>query len=287
MNTRKQVLIMTALLLVMLMVLGVYAAWYPSRAKDAQVHFDGATAERAAIVFARNCRLCHGDVGEGGAAGARLPAAPALHRADLMGFVDSGGTLVDDIDATATSFNVSDASKFKGGMTIIIGDEWMDLKGIDGKKLTVSRPAGYTHAEPHSKDATVSFRDPAVLKDKIKLITNTVTCGRVGTPMPPWGQSQGGPLSDEQIRQITVMITQSRWDLVKEEVDTEDKLVVHLTEPMDDTTITMRVTDVAIFSAKAAIRIGDERLRITAVPAPPAGKKTWAEVPVKQRAGII
>src|SRR3954454_19736937 len=175
MNTRKQVLIMTGLLLLMLMVLGAYAAWYPYRADDAKVAFDEATAERASIVFARNCRLCHGDVGEGGALGARLPAAPALHRADLMGFADSEGTLADDIDAAATSFNVSDASKLKGGMTILVGDEWMDLKGIGGKKLTVSRGSGYTKAEPHSKDATVSFRDPAVLKDKIKLMTNTIT----------------------------------------------------------------------------------------------------------------
>jgi len=287
MNTRKQVLIMTGLLLIMLMVLGVYAAWYPYRADDAQVHFDEATAERAAIVFARNCRLCHGDVGEGGALGARLPAAPALHRADLMGFVDSDATLAEDIDAAATSFSVSDASKLKGGMTILVGDEWMDLKGIAGKKLAVMRGSGYTKAEAHSKDATVYFRDPAVLKDKIKLMTNTITCGRVGTPMPAWGQSQGGPLSDEQIRQITVLITQSRWDLVKEEVDMEDKLAVHLTEPMDDSTITMHVTDVAIFSEKDAIRIGEERLRITAVPKPPAGKKTWAEVTPRDRAGIV
>src|SRR5687768_9384513 len=254
MNTRKQVLIMTGLLLIMLMVLGVYAAWYPYRAEDAQVHFDEATAERGAIVFARNCRLCHGDVGEGGAAGARLPAAPALHRADLMGFVDSDGVLTSDIDATQTTFDTSTAAKLKTGMTIIIGDEWMDVKNIDGNKLTVSRPAGYTHAEPHSKDATISFRDPAVLKDKVKLITNTVTCGRVGTAMPAWGQLQGGPLSDEQIRQLTVLITQSRWDLVKEEVDREDILTVHLTEPMDDSTISMRVNDVSIFTEKDAIR---------------------------------
>jgi plastocyanin len=287
MNTRKQVLIMTSLLLIMLMVLGVYAAWYPYRADDAKVAFDEATAERASIVFARNCRLCHGDVGEGGALGARLPAAPALHRADLMGFVDSEGKLTKDIDAAATTLELDNVAKFKGGMTIIVGDEWMEIKGINNKTLTVKRGAGYTKAEAHSKDAGVSFRDPAVLKDKIKLMTNTITCGRVGTPMPPWGQSQGGPLSDEQIRQITVLITQSRWDLVKEEVDTEDRLTVHLTEPMDDTTITMRVTDVAVFSAKDAIRIGDERLRITAVPNPPGGKKTWAEVPVKDRGGIV
>lgn len=278
---------MTGLLLIMLMVLGVYAAWYPYRAEDAQVHFDEATAERAAIVFARNCRLCHGDVGEGGALGARLPAAPALHRSDLMGFVDSEGTLAADIDGSATSFEVSSTAKLKGGQTIIIGDEWMDIKAIDGKKLTVTRAGGYTKAESHSKEATVSYRDPAVLKDKIKLMTNTVTCGRVGTPMPAWGQTQGGPLSDEQIRQLTVLITQSRWDLVKEEVDIEDKLTVHLTDAMDDTTITMRVTDVAIFSEKDAIRIGEERLRITAVPKPPTGKKSWAEVPAKDRGGIV
>jgi plastocyanin/mono/diheme cytochrome c family protein len=286
MNTRKQVLIMTGLLLVMLMVLGVYAAWYPYRAKDAQVHFDEATAERAAIVFARNCRLCHGDVGEGGAAGARLPAAPALHRADLMGFVDSDGVLTSDINATQTTFDTSSSAKLKTGMTILINDEWMDLKNIDGKTLTVSRPAGYTHAEPHSKDATISFRDPAVLKDKIKLITNTVTCGRVGTAMPAWGQSQGGPLSDEQIRQLTVLITQSHWDLVKEEVDKEDMLTAHLTDAMDDSTISMRVNDVSIFTEKDAIRIGDERLRVTGVPRPPQGK-TWAQVPAKDRGGII
>src|SRR3954470_5154113 len=124
MNTRKQVLIMTSLLLIMLMVLGVYAAWYPYRAADAKVAFDESTAERASIVFARNCRLCHGDVGEGGALGARLPAAPALHRSDLMGFVDSEGTLTKDIDAAATTIEVSSAAKLKGGQTIIIGDEW-------------------------------------------------------------------------------------------------------------------------------------------------------------------
>jgi hypothetical protein len=84
-----------------------------------------------------------------------------------------------------------------------------------------------------------------------------------------------------------VLIQQSRWDLVKHEVDIEDKLAVNLTDPMDDTTITMRVSDVSVFSEKDAIRIGDERLRVTAVPKPPTGKKSWSEVPVKDRGGII
>ena len=40
--------------------------------------------------------------------------------------------------------------------------------------------------------------------------------------MPAWSQAQGGPLSDEQIRQLMVVITQDYWDLVKAEVDVED-----------------------------------------------------------------
>ena len=275
---------MTGLLLMMLMILGIYAAWYPYRAEDAQVHFDEATAERGAIVFARNCRLCHGDVGEGGSLGARLPAAPALHRADLMGFADSGGTLSSDMSASANSFQVSDAAKLKGGQVILIDEEWMDITGIDGRNVSVKRASGYTKAAPHSSGATVSFRDNDLLRDRIKLMTNTITCGRAGTAMPPWGQSQGGPLSDEQIRQLVLVITQSRWDLVKEEVDHEDLLTAHLTDPMDDTTISMRVNDVSVFTEKEAIRIGDERLRITGVPKLP--RDASGNLP-KDKSGII
>ncbi len=50
----------------------------------------------------------------------------------------------------------------------------------------------------------------------LNLIKNTITCGRVGTAMPAWGVEHGGPLSDEQIRQLTLLIMQGRWDLVAE-----------------------------------------------------------------------
>jgi mono/diheme cytochrome c family protein len=53
---------------------------------------------------------------------------------------------------------------------------------------------------------------------------NTISCGRTNTFMPMWAQRFGGSLSDTQIHQIVTMITQNRWDLVKEigeEHDTE------------------------------------------------------------------
>lgn len=269
MNTRKQVLIMTALLLMMLIIVGAYAAWYPYRATDAQEEFDELSAGRGAILFARNCRLCHGDVGEGGALGARLPAAPALHRPDLQGFSDSKATLSSDLDATSATVPVSDGSKFKAPQTILIDEERMDLKRVDGNNLTVGRAVGHTEAINHTSGGAVLILDPAVLKDKVKLITNTITCGRVGTAMPPWAQSQGGPLSDEQVRQLMTLITQGRWDLVKEEVDIEDRINVKLLQPVSEDTFSIFVSDVSVFNEKEAIRIGDERIRVTGVPVLP------------------
>ncbi len=110
------------------------------------------------------------------------------------------------------------------------------------------------------------MRDAAVLKDKVKLITNTITCGRVGTAMPPWAQSQGGPLSDEQIRQLMMLISENWWDLVAEEDDIEDAVKSRLQREIDESTISIPVTDVSFFTAKDAIRIGDERIIIDAVP---------------------
>ncbi len=284
MNTRKQVLIMSGLLAVMLLLIGAYAAWYPYRAKDAQAEFDDQTAERGAMLFARNCRLCHGDVGEGGALGARLPAAPALHRLALQGFADSKQTLKSDVDMTTEEIPTTSGAAFKPGTTIAIDDERMALKKIEGDTLYVERGTGHTEAAPHSAKAPILILDAAGLADQVKLITNTVTCGRVGTAMPAWAQTQGGPLSDEQIRQLMTLITQGRWDLVKTEDNVEDKLATKILDPVSEDTISIKVSDVSVFNAKQAIRIGDERLRVDAVPV--LTKDKSGNLP-KDRSGIL
>jgi plastocyanin/mono/diheme cytochrome c family protein len=278
MNTRKQVLIMSALLMLMLVVVGIYGAWYPSRETGAEEHFEEQTAERGAILFARNCRLCHGDVGEGGSLGARLAAAPALDRPQLQGFAEASvkgtGTNPDvpvtvaaNVTAAATEIKVKPAgSAIKGGSLIMIDDEQIEVTGVDGDTLTVKRGAGHTTAAAHNADASLLLFDQAALNQEMKLITNTITCGRVGSAMPAWAQSQGGPLSDEQIRQLMVVITQDYWDLVKEEVDVEDFRTV-LTESVDGSATTIEVADITVINEKEAIRIGDERLRVgTKVP---------------------
>ncbi len=125
MNTRKQVLLMSALLLLALVVVGVYGAWYPYREADATEHFAEQTAERGSILFAQNCRLCHGNVGEGGALGGRLAAAPALHRADLQGFTDINVTLTSNVNTSTDTIPVNAVTRLQGGQTILIDEERM------------------------------------------------------------------------------------------------------------------------------------------------------------------
>jgi plastocyanin len=271
MNTRKQVLIMTTLLLMMLVTIAAYGAWYPSRAEDSEEHFSEATSERAAITFARNCRTCHGDVGEGGALAGRFPAALPLNTARLQGFVATKGTLTDALSAAATTLKVTSAEGIAGGDVIMIDSERMDVVSVSGNDVTVKRGIEHTGAVQHFKDAAV-FKKSVGAYDQLdptsitNLIKNTITCGRVGTAMPTWGQAHGGPLSDEQIRQLRTLIMDGRWDLVKEETDREDKVAAKLTQPLDASTISMFVDDVSVFNKDSALRLGEERVFVRDVP---------------------
>ena len=266
MNTRKQVLLMSGLLMMMLIITGIYAAWYPSRADQASAAFEERTVERGSILFARNCRLCHGDVGEGGALAGRLTAAPPLDRADLQGFEDSGATIRQEMGTTTTSFEVSNPGEFETGDIILIDEERMEITGKEGNSLTVRRAVGHTRAAGHFTGAPIFLFSATELTDAINLMRDTISCGRVGTAMPAWSQQHNGPLSDEQIRQLIVVISTGRWEPVKNEVDHEDEIDSHLTAPVDADTISLRVSDVSVFTQNEVIRLGEERLRVVAVP---------------------
>lgn len=126
MNTSKQINIMVALIFLLLIALGAYTIFDPTRQQEAAAIQTDLLAQRGASTFSANCRPCHGDTGQG-----RI--GPALNRPDL--------------------------------------------------------------------------RDPAKLDVNQQFVRDTITCGRVGTLMPTWGQSEGGSLSDEQIRELVTLIT--------------------------------------------------------------------------------
>lgn len=187
MNTSKQINIIVALIFVSLIATGAYWIWDPDRADDAEARQLATSVERGAFLFSQNCRVCHGDAGEGGAASNRLRAAPALNRPDLQGIDAETGEVVEQNK-----------------------------------------------------------------RQQFRLIINTLTCGRVGTAMPVWGQSQGGTLSDEQMRQLAVLITEGGegWDEAEEfaihgfppgEVHGDAEITFGLTGPIgqDDTEIVL------------------------------------------------
>ena len=293
MNTRKQVLIMTSLLLMMLIVIGAYAAWDPSRADDAALEFDEEVTERGSILFARNCRLCHGNLAEGGVLGARLPSAPALNRPDLQGFLPSGLVLSEGLDLTSTRFVVDvvdeEGSGVAEGDVILIDGERMEVEEVDGNEVHVKRAIEHTDAGQHFASAQVFRLDQSAFdtlnpNSTFNVIRNTLACGRVGSAMPAWGIENGGPLSDEQIRQLTLLIMQGRWDLVEHEIDIEDAIASELEAPIAADATEMVVSDVSRFMEDEALRIGGERVRVVSVPELPTNR--FGELP-DDRSGVI
>lgn len=152
MNTSKQIIVMVALVFLAVIATGAYTMWDPSRADQAKVVQEEKTIKYGAWLFSQNCRICHGNLGEGGSASSRLKLAPPLNRPDLQG-----------------------------------------------------------------KDPKTGAVSASAKAQQYKMIVNTIACGRVGKAMPTWGQSQGGTLNDEQIRQLATLISEGTgWDLANE-----------------------------------------------------------------------
>ncbi len=129
MNTQKQIAVMVAL---MFLFVGGCTAYtvidLPTRAVDqTQWHYDQ-SIERGALLFANNCRTCHGIKGEGN-------VGPLLNK-------------------------------------------------------------------PEFKD-----QDPLVLTRNRALIKRTLQCGRAGTLMPAWLNTNGGSLNDRQLEHLVDLIT--------------------------------------------------------------------------------
>jgi len=65
MNTSKQINAMIVLMAMLLIGCGVYTIWDPFRQDTELERTKEVIAERAAHTYARNCRICHGNAGEG------------------------------------------------------------------------------------------------------------------------------------------------------------------------------------------------------------------------------
>jgi mono/diheme cytochrome c family protein len=75
--------------------------------------------------------------------------------------------------------------------------------------------------------------DPDERKANIKLIYQTIENGRTGTPMPAWGDTNGGPLNYAMINELVDLIVGGRWDLVQKVVK-DTGAVVPTESPITD-----------------------------------------------------
>ncbi len=130
-----------------------------------------------------------------------------------------------------------------------------DLQGIDPTTKAVSKT-----------DKALQF----------KFIVNTITCGRIGKAMPTWGQSQGGTLNDEQIRQLATMITEGTgWEMSKGfAIDGDHEFHytgyasagIKLTQALDASSTTVVLSDVAPLGKGLRLQIDKELMLITENP---------------------
>ena len=210
MNTSKQINVIVALIFMSIVATGAYWMWDPSRAdrgKDEQLE---ATRARGAYLLSANCRICHGDSGEGGQKANRLREAPALNRPDLQGRESEGA-----------------------------------------------------EADPQAK------------AQQYKLVFNTIDCGRVGKAMPTWGQSNGGTLNDEQMRQLSTFITEgTAWEEAGEfalhgyppgGVHGDAEVPFTLTEPISEVSDLIRLSESDSLAVGERLQFAEEIVVITAV----------------------
>jgi len=111
--------------------------------------------------------------------------------------------------------------------------------------------------------------------EAFKRVYYTITCGRIGTNMPTWGQSQGGTLNDQQIQQLAAFITEgtgwqdaanyAKYGVPSAHIHGDASDNITLTEPLDSTATVVFLSDVNVLAKGGHLQIGDEIMVITDV----------------------
>lgn len=135
----------------------------------------------------------------------------------------------------------------------LTGQGALERAGLPGAPLNLesNRPPELTEAQ---------------VTAKADRFNGTITCGRVGTLMPPWSRDENGPLNDFQIEQLVTLITsefaEEGWEHVVEEgnhsdaFDPQKRLAAAIGE--DDTTI--ELNDVSELLVEGTLRIGGDTI---------------------------
>ena len=192
-NTQKQIIAMVLLMFLGVVGLGAYIWFDDGRRVEAEDKVLIENAERGAEIFARNCRICHGNAGLGNTGHPSL-IGPALN---------------------------------KPSNTLAFRSENIGALGA------------------------IQAR-----------IHDTVSCGRNGTPMPPWAVNQGGSLNDFKISTLVGLITTNAgdtWEFALEEAIHEDEEAIEGLETALADSIAANANAQVIADLKAQIEEAEHR----------------------------
>ena len=113
----------------------------------------------------------------------------------------------------------------------------MGCHGIDGRGAVVP-DTNPPRVGPQLNREDLRPTDPDEYKQRYDFVYKTIARGRTGTPMPPWGRQDGGTLIDEQIHELTLLITKGDKHVHGEETAWEragdvarEKIAYGATEP--------------------------------------------------------
>ena len=187
----------------------------------------GNPADQGARLYADNCAVCHGPQGEG-RVGARLKDFPTINpQAFVKATVASGvpgskmpawskakgGPLTDaEIDAIAafvatwTTGNVSPAPTEPVRLLVPLPT----VAGVSGDPtrgaLVFQQNCLVCHGAKGEGRVGVNLAKPFASAFPAAFVKQAVSSGVQGSVMPAWAQSDGGPLSDQQIDDVTAFI---------------------------------------------------------------------------------
>ncbi|MCH7811152.1 MAG: c-type cytochrome [Chloroflexi bacterium] len=273
MNTGKQVNAMVIILFLALIAIGSYTIWDPFRADDAEGEQLDKAAERGAETFALNCRLCHGDRGQGGQLGGRLPQALPLNTDTLQGIKDGMFSRVrfdEQFKFVTDTITCGRVGRFMPAWSV---DQGGTLNEEQIRQLAVLITEGrWDFALEHADEIDAGTTGHATVQ---------MPSGSLTANAPELIVSNAGPFSEGQYVRIDeerLRILPKRLQVVRGTDGTEavnhasGTRILRADETQTDQTLAeeisvdgtaLVVSDTAKFTVGETLQLGEERVRVT------------------------
>lgn len=299
MNTGKQINAMVVVLFLTLIAVGIYAIWDPFRAESKEDDQLELTVERAARTFTQNCRLCHGDAGQGGAGNSgRLSGAAQLDRPELRGIASGSFDLAtfkkefklvsDTIMCGRVGSQMPVWGATEGGtlneeqirqLAVLItgGDPNLDIYHEDGFWAKVQEHADEIDAET-THHATLQMPDGTLDASATEIYVSDAGPFARGQYIRIRNEGEGA--GEERMRVLPLALRVDRGvdgtDAARHEVgaavldengdpilDRHGENAQALVEAMDNETTLVVVGDTTVFRPGDVIQVDDERMEVT------------------------